>query len=66
VDDLLRAWRSVVVPVVAVSNEVGSGVVPAHRSGGVFRDWLGRLNQAVASASERSLLLVAGRTVELP
>ncbi|NEK60550.1 MBL fold metallo-hydrolase [Geodermatophilus sabuli] len=66
VDELLRAWRSVDVPVVAVSNEVGSGVVPAHRSGGVFRDWLGRLNQAVAAASERSLLLVAGRVVELP
>jgi adenosylcobinamide kinase/adenosylcobinamide-phosphate guanylyltransferase len=65
VDDLLAAWRDVRVPVVAVSNEVGSGVVPAHASGIVFRDWLGRLNQAVGDASERVLLVVAGRAVEL-
>ncbi|UER54644.1 MBL fold metallo-hydrolase [Kineosporiaceae bacterium SCSIO 59966] len=66
IDELLAAWRQVPVPVVAVSNEVGSGVVPAHRSGGVFRDWLGRLNQRVAAASERRLLVVAGSTLELP
>ncbi|MFP5346491.1 MAG: bifunctional adenosylcobinamide kinase/adenosylcobinamide-phosphate guanylyltransferase [Actinomycetes bacterium] len=65
IDDLLDAWRSVEVPVVAVSNEVGSGVVPAHRSGMVFRDWLGRLNQAVAAESEQVLLVVAGRVLEL-
>lgn len=66
VDALVTAWRQTTVPVVAVSNEVGSGVVPAHRSGAVFRDWLGRLNQRLAAHSERTLLVVAGRTVELP
>ncbi|MFP5336800.1 MAG: bifunctional adenosylcobinamide kinase/adenosylcobinamide-phosphate guanylyltransferase [Actinomycetes bacterium] len=66
VDELLAAWREVTVPLVAVSNEVGSGVVPSHPSGAIFRDWLGRLNQRVAAASERRLLVVAGRTVDLP
>ena len=65
VAELLAAWRQVRVPVVAVSNEVGSGVVPATRSGRLFRDELGRLNAAVAAESERVLLLVAGRVVPL-
>jgi histidinol-phosphate aminotransferase len=66
VDRLLDAWRSVAVPVVAVSNEVGSGVVPGTRSGVLFRDTLGRLNQRLADASEDVRLVVAGRVQRLP
>ena len=65
IDDLLDAWRGVAGPLVAVTNEVGSGVVPATVSGGLYRDWLGRLNQRVAGESERVLLVVAGRVLDL-
>lgn len=65
VAELLRAWRATTVPVVAVSNEVGSGVVPATASGRLFRDLLGRLNCAVAAESETVLLAVAGIAVPL-
>jgi adenosylcobinamide kinase/adenosylcobinamide-phosphate guanylyltransferase len=65
VDDLLAAWHGVRVPVVAVTNEVGSGVVPATASGRVFRDELGRLNARVSAASERVLLVVSGRLLDL-
>jgi adenosylcobinamide kinase/adenosylcobinamide-phosphate guanylyltransferase len=65
VDELVEAWRAVTGPLVAVSNEVGSGVVPATRSGAVYRDWLGRINQRLAAESERVLLVVAGRVVDL-
>lgn len=65
VADLLDAWRLVAVPVVAVSNEVGSGVVPATRSGRLFRDELGRLNAAVAAESEQVMLMVAGQVLPL-
>jgi len=65
VDRLITAWRSVSVPVVAVSNEVGSGVVPGTRSGVLFRDALGRLNQRLADESEDVRLLVAGRVQRL-
>lgn len=64
-EDLLAAWQAVRVPVVAVSNEVGSGVVPATASGRAFRDELGRLNARVAAASERTLLVVAGKVLAL-
>jgi adenosylcobinamide kinase/adenosylcobinamide-phosphate guanylyltransferase len=62
---LVAAWRDTPRPVVAVSNEVGSGVVPATASGRRFRDELGRLNAAVASASDRVLLVVAGQPLTL-
>lgn len=60
IDDLLDAWRACRVPVVAVSNEVGSGVVPASASGRLFRDMLGRLNASVAAVSDSVTLVVAG------
>lgn len=65
VDELLAAWRATSRRVVAVSNEVGSGVVPATWSGRVFRDELGRLNAALAAASERVDLVVAGTVQHL-
>ncbi|MFC9787540.1 bifunctional adenosylcobinamide kinase/adenosylcobinamide-phosphate guanylyltransferase [Rhodococcus sp. NPDC127528] len=65
VDELLAVWRAAPVPVVAVSNEVGSGVVPATASGRRFRDALGRLNAAVAAESESVVLVTAGIAREL-
>lgn len=60
VDGLLGAWRSTRRHVVAVSNEVGSGVVPATASGVRFRDELGVLNARVAAESEQVWLCTAG------
>lgn len=51
--------------VVLVSNEVGWGVVPAHRSGRLFRDHLGVVNQRLAAVCDRVHLVVAGRVLEL-
>lgn len=50
---------------VAVSNEVGLGIVPASPLGRRFRDVLGRVNTDWALAADRAVLVVAGRTVEL-
>ena len=65
VDELVAAWRGTSARVVAVSNEVGSGVVPDSASGRAFRDELGRLNARVAAESDDVLLTVAGRVVRL-
>lgn len=50
---------------VVVSNEVGWGVVPAHASGRVFRDALGRANAALARVADAAYLVVNGRVVDL-
>ncbi|MGJ6961529.1 bifunctional adenosylcobinamide kinase/adenosylcobinamide-phosphate guanylyltransferase [Streptosporangium sp. G11] len=65
-DDLVAAWRQTRVRVVAVSDEVGLGVVPGTASGRMFRDTLGRLNQRLALESEDVTLVVAGRLLPLP
>jgi adenosyl cobinamide kinase/adenosyl cobinamide phosphate guanylyltransferase len=62
---LAAAWARAPREVVGVSNEVGSGVVPATASGRRFRDELGRLNTAIAEASEQVLLVVAGQVLPL-
>jgi adenosylcobinamide kinase/adenosylcobinamide-phosphate guanylyltransferase len=65
VDELVAAWRDCPAPVVAVSNEVGSGVVPATASGRLFRDLLGVLNALIAAESDRVVLMVAGIAMPL-
>ncbi|WP_329092747.1 bifunctional adenosylcobinamide kinase/adenosylcobinamide-phosphate guanylyltransferase [Streptosporangium sp. NBC_01469] len=65
-DDLVAAWRQTRARVVAVSDEVGLGVVPGTASGRMFRDTLGRLNQRLALESEDVTLVVAGRLLPLP
>jgi adenosylcobinamide kinase / adenosylcobinamide-phosphate guanylyltransferase len=59
-DDLVAAWQQTTRRVVAVSNEVGCGVVPASPSGRRFRDELGWLNSRIAGQSEEVWLCTAG------
>lgn len=65
VGELVAAVRGARRTVVLVSNEVGSGVVPATASGRRYRDELGRLNSAVAGECEQVLLVVAGQALVL-
>jgi adenosylcobinamide kinase/adenosylcobinamide-phosphate guanylyltransferase len=52
-------------PTIVVSNEVGLGIHPETPEVRRYRDVLGRVNQRWAAASDRSLLLVAGKVVPL-
>jgi adenosylcobinamide kinase/adenosylcobinamide-phosphate guanylyltransferase len=63
---LAAAWHHTARSVVAVSNEVGSGVVPATEAGRLFRDLQGRLNATLAGDADEAVLVVAGRAVPLP
>ena len=60
--DAIRASKAAVV---AVSNEVGSGVVPAYTSGRIYRDFLGQMNQKIAQIADTVILMVAGVPVIL-
>jgi adenosylcobinamide kinase / adenosylcobinamide-phosphate guanylyltransferase len=50
---------------IAVSNEVGLGIVPATELGRRYRDVLGRANAEWAAAADRAALVVAGRMLSL-
>ena len=64
-DEVVAAVRKCEHHVVVVTNEVGLGVVPEHRSGRLFRDLLGTVNQRVAAACDEVHLVVAGRVLRL-
>ena len=59
-DSLVRAWTATRSSVIAVSDEVGGGIVPPSRAGRRFRDLLGELNQRLAAAAEEVWLVTAG------
>ncbi|MDX3282714.1 bifunctional adenosylcobinamide kinase/adenosylcobinamide-phosphate guanylyltransferase [Streptomyces scabiei] len=65
VTELTDAVRNTRRTVVAVSNEVGSGIVPTTASGRRFRDELGRLNASFGAQCEHVLLVVAGQALPL-
>lgn len=55
-----RSWALVVV-----SNEVGSGIVPAYPLGRLYRDVAGWLNQWLAARAARVWLAVAGYALDV-
>lgn len=65
VEALAAAWRTTERRVVAVSNEVGQGVVPESAAGRRFRDQMGRLNARIASVTEDVRWCTAGRVSTL-
>jgi len=62
---LIAAYEACSGPVVAVSNELGFGLVPPDPGTRRFRDELGRLNQAFAAAADVVWLVVAGLPLRL-
>lgn len=57
--------RTASCPVIAVSNEVGTGVVPENSLSRRFRDNAGFVNQAVAAAVDEVFWCVAGIPVAI-
>lgn len=60
VDALTRQLPGAAFDVTLVSNEVGEGVHPETALGLRFRDTLGIVNQRLAAACDRAVLMVAG------
>ncbi|MEO9133734.1 MAG: bifunctional adenosylcobinamide kinase/adenosylcobinamide-phosphate guanylyltransferase [Jatrophihabitantaceae bacterium] len=60
VDRLVGAWAATERLVVAVSDEVGSGLAPEVGPQRLFRDVLGLLNQRLAASSDEVWLVTAG------
>jgi adenosyl cobinamide kinase/adenosyl cobinamide phosphate guanylyltransferase len=50
---------------IAVTNEVGLGIVPDNALARAYRDDLGRVNATWAAAADEAFFVVAGRTLKL-
>jgi adenosylcobinamide kinase/adenosylcobinamide-phosphate guanylyltransferase len=48
------------IPIVLVSNEVGTGIVPENKLARQYRDLIGSVNQAVAKTAGKVVWMVAG------
>ncbi len=59
-NELLSKLRSKKTKVIIVSNEVGLGIVPAHKLGRDFRDIAGVVNQLVAKEADEVFFMISG------
>jgi len=64
-DELVSAVAEYRGPLLLVSNEVGSGIVPAYRLGRKFRDVAGRLNRKLAASCDEAYVVIAGIPLDL-
>ncbi len=60
--DCIRGSRT---DFIIVSNEVGLGIVPANEISRIYRDLLGKANQAIAEIVDEVYLLVAGQPLRI-
>ncbi len=62
-DKLVKSLENSVNPVILVTNEVGTGIVPENKMARLFRDLAGFVNQRVASCADKVVWMVAGLPV---
>ena len=62
---LIALLPTLTAPLFIVSNEVGSGIVPANRLARQFRDLAGEVNQRLAAAADEAWLVVSGLPLRL-
>jgi adenosylcobinamide kinase/adenosylcobinamide-phosphate guanylyltransferase len=63
--ELIDAIKDCRKPLVLVTNEVGTGIVPADAMSREFRDEAGRVNQQVAAAVDKVFLCVCGIPMQI-
>jgi adenosylcobinamide kinase/adenosylcobinamide-phosphate guanylyltransferase len=64
-DELIRSLTPAGCPVVIVSNEVGTGIVPENALARAYRDAVGSVNQRVAACADSVVHMVAGIPVAI-
>ena len=63
--ELCAALPELESPVWFVTNEVGSGIVPASPLGREYRDWCGTMNQRIGALADRVDLVVCGQALTI-
>ena len=65
VSELVECINRIDASFIVVTNEVGTGLVPANQMGRVYRDLLGKANQLLAQQADEVYLMVAGLPVPI-
>jgi adenosylcobinamide kinase/adenosylcobinamide-phosphate guanylyltransferase len=65
VQGLTKAVEAAACPIILVSNEVGTGIVPENKLARLYRDLIGSANQAVAECADQVIWMVAGIPVTI-
>lgn len=65
IQKLTQSIEKAECPVILVSNEVGTGIVPENKLARLFRDIAGFANQKVAACVDRVIWMVAGIPVKI-
>jgi adenosylcobinamide kinase/adenosylcobinamide-phosphate guanylyltransferase len=65
INAIIDAAASSRTPLIAVTNEVGYGIVPLSPMARFFRDCAGRANQRMAGAAEQVFLVVSGIPMQI-
>jgi len=65
IDGLIGCINSLDAEFIIITNEVGMDLVPVNAMGRLYRDVLGRANQALAARAEEVFLMVAGLPVRI-
>ena len=60
ISELVECINQVDASFIIVTNEVGTGLVPANKVGRLYRDLLGKTNQILAQRADKIYLMVAG------
>jgi len=65
INELVECINHTDASFIIVTNEVGTGLVPANRIGRLYRDLLGKANQLLAQQVDEVYLMVAGLPVQI-
>ncbi len=65
INELVECIKHTNASFIMVTNEVGTGLVPANHLGRLYRDLLGTANQMLARAADEVYLMVAGLPVPI-
>jgi len=65
VEELLMVIKKYNKTFIAVTNEVGMGLVPSYRLGNIFRDIAGRINQRLAQSADEVYMTVSGIPIKI-
>ena len=65
ISQLTDALKNATCPIILVSNEVGTGIVPENKLARQYRDLIGLVNQSVAQTANKVFWVVAGIPVAI-